>query len=206
MLRLNYDDRGEFLGEFHSEDEILVVNKNGDFYTTNFDLSNHFIKEFERIEKFDSNKIWTAVLYDADQEFMYIKRFTFESSARKLNFLGENVNSKLFLLTDTAYPRIEVNFGGADSHRLALEIDAEEFIGMKSYKARGKRLTTFEIKNIKELEPTRFPEKKEESNEISLNQINDDEDEDNMIIHKQGKQTSLFDEDGNEKKDKDDKK
>ncbi len=206
VLRLNYDDRGEFLGEFHSEDEILVVNKNGDFYTTNFDLSNHFIKEFERIEKFDSNKIWTAVLYDADQEFMYIKRFTFESSARKLNFLGENVNSKLFLLTDTAYPRIEVNFGGADSHRLALEIDAEEFIGMKSYKARGKRLTTFEIKYIKELEPTRFPEKKEESNEISLNQINDDEDEDNMIIHKQGKQTSLFDEDGNEKKDKDDKK
>lgn len=204
VLRLNYDDRGEFLGEFQSEDEVLVVNKNGDFYTTNFDLSNHFVKEFERIEKFDPNKVWTAILYDADQEYMYIKRFTFESSARKLNFLGENVNSKLLLLTDTAYPRIEINFGGKDSHRLSQEIDAEEFIGVKSYKARGKRLTTFEIKEIIELEPTRFPPQKEESNEIDLNQINEDEDEENMIIHKPSKQISLFDEDDNEKK-KDDK-
>ena len=197
VLRLNYDDRGYFLGEFHSDDEVLVVNKNGDFYTTNFDLSNHFDKDFERVEKFDSNKIWTAILYDADQEFMYIKRFTFESSARKLNFLGENPKSKLFLLTDTVYPRIEIEFGGKDAHRLKQEIDADEFIGAKSYKARGKRLSTFEIKSINELEPTRFPPKTEEKTEINIREEEVD-DEENMIIHKPGKQTSFLgdDEDG----------
>lgn len=199
VLRLNYDERGEYLGEFHNEDEILVVNKNGDFYTTNFDLSNHFDKNFERVEKFDSNKIWTAVLYDADQEFMYIKRFSFESSARKLNFLGENPNSKLYILSDVAYPRFEIEFGGKDEHRLPQEIDGEEFIGVKSYKARGKRLTTFEFKKIKELEPTRFPEKKEEK--PLFNPEMRDKDEEDMIIHKPSKQISLFDENQEDEKE-----
>lgn len=198
VLRLNYDERGQFLGEFHSEDEILVANKNGDFYTTNFDLSNHFDKDIERIEKFDPNKEWTAVLYDGDQEYMYIKRFTFESSARKLNFLGENPKSKLEILTDTPFPRIQVVFGGGDQHREDLEIDAEDFIGTKSYKARGKRLTTFTIKSIKELEPTRFPEEKEEESTSFKVEIDHDE-EDEMIVNKgPGKQKELFGDDDKE--------
>lgn len=193
VLRLNYDERGQFLGEFHSEDEVLVVNKNGDFYTTNFDLSNHFDKDIERIEKFDPNKEWTAVLYDGDQEYMYVKRFTFESSARKLNFLGENAKSKLFILSDVAFPRIETIFGGGDKHREALIIDAEEFIGTKSYKARGKRLTTFEVKSVQEIEPTRFPEVKEDEENQFKVQIDHDEDEDDMIINKgPGEQKELF--------------
>lgn len=198
VLRLNYDERGIFLGEFHSEDEILVVNKNGDFYTTNFDLSNHFDKDIERIEKFDPNKEWTAVLYDGDQEFNYIKRFTFESSARKLNFLGENVKSKLEILTDVAFPRIEVVFGGGDKHRETLEIDAEEFIGTKSYKARGKRLTTYSVKTIKELEPIRFPEVKEEEENMFKVEIDHDDEEDMIINKGPGEQKSLFEEDDKE--------
>ena len=199
VLRLNYDERGQFLGEFHSEDEVLVVNKNGDFYTTNFDLSNHFDKDIERIEKFDDSKEWTAVLYDGDQEYMYVKRFTFESSARKLNFLGENAKSKLFILTDTAFPRIETEFGGGDKHRENLIIDAEEFIGTKSYKARGKRLTTFEVKLVKEIEPTRFPEVKEEEENKFKVQIDHDDDEEDMIINKgPGEQKELFGDDDKE--------
>lgn len=194
VLRLNYDDRGQYLGEFHNEDEVLVVNKNGDFNTTNFDLSNHFDKDFERIEKFDSDKVWTAILFDADQGNMYIKRFSFESSARKLNFLGENSKSKLYLLTDTAYPRIEVTFGGGDKDRNPIVIDAEEFIGLKSYKARGKRLTTYEVKSVKELEPTRFPEIMKSVPE-EPDDIDPMEEDENIVINKgPGKQTSLFEE------------
>ena len=65
MLRLNYDGRGEYLGEFQSEDTILVVQNSGEFYATNFDLNNHYDDGIRVLEKYDPNKVWTAVLYDA---------------------------------------------------------------------------------------------------------------------------------------------
>jgi topoisomerase-4 subunit A len=156
VLRLNYDGRGEYLGEFQSEDQILVVLNNGDFYTTNFEVSNHYDNNVDIIEKFDPNKVWTAALFDADQQnYPYLKRFSFEASSRKQNFMGENRNSKLILLTDEYYPRLEVVFGGADNFRETMVVEADEFIGVKSFKAKGKRLTTYEIETINELEPTK---------------------------------------------------
>jgi len=159
IMRLNYDGRGEYLGEFHNEDLILVVLNNGDFYTTNFDVNNHYDDNIRIMEKFDPTKAWTAILHDADQHnYPYIKRFYFEPSNRKQNYLGENKNNRLLLLTDEAYPRIEVVFGGHDSFREPLIIDVEEFALLKGFKAKGKRLTTFEIDTINELEPTRKPQ------------------------------------------------
>ena len=159
VLRLNYDERGQYLGEFHSDELILVVMENGEFYTTNFDLNNHYEPGIRIIEKYDANKVWSAALFDADQQgYPYLKRFTFEASARKLNFLGENKQNQLILITDVVYPRIQVTFGGSDAFREALEIDVEDFIGVKSYKAKGKRITTFAVEQISELEPIRFPE------------------------------------------------
>ncbi len=157
VLRLNYDGRGEELGEFQSEDQILVILQNGDFYTTNFDLSNHYEPNILNIEKFDANKIWTAALYDADQKYYYLKRFQLEAGSRKQNFLGENPKSRLMLLTDEVYPRIEAVFGGHDAFREPLVLDAEEFIAVKGFKAKGKRISTFEIQTINELDPVRFP-------------------------------------------------
>ncbi len=156
VLRLNYDGRGEELGEFQSEDLILVILQNGDFYTTNFDLSNHYEPNILNIEKFDANKVWTAALYDADQKYYYLKRFQLEVGSRKQNFLGENPKSRLMLLTDEAYPRIEAVFGGHDSFREPLVLDAEEFIAVKGFKAKGKRISTFDIETINELDPVRF--------------------------------------------------
>ena len=159
VLRLNYDGRGEFLGEYQSDELILVVLNNGDFYTTNFDVNNHYEDGIRIMEKFDPNKVWTAVLYDADQQnYPYIKRFCFESSSRKQNYLGDNKNSKLILLTDEYYPRLEVVFGGHDNFREPMVIEADEFIAVKGFKAKGKRLTTYTIDTINELEPTRQPE------------------------------------------------
>lgn len=206
VLRLNYDGRGKFLGEFQSEDQILVVHENGEFYTSNFDVTNHYEAGIIRIEKFDVNKNWTAVLFDADQQFMYLKRFTFEASARKQNFLGDNPNSKLKILTDVVYPRILVTFGGRDSYRDALEIDADEFIAVKGFKAKGKRLSTFEIGDIKELEPIRFPEPEEEEEKKFEVQIDDDDDEvDNRpisdILDEITGQKSLFKDDDKEEEE-----
>lgn len=159
ILRLNYDERGQYLGEFFSDDLILVVMENGEFYTTNFDLNNHYEPGMRVIEKFQPDKVWSAALYDAEQQgYPYIKRFTFETSSRKLNYLGENKHNQSILLTDAVYPRIQVKFSGADSFREPLEIDVDEFIGVKSYKAKGKRITTFNVESILELPPIRFPE------------------------------------------------
>lgn len=156
VLRLNYDGRGEELGEFQSDDLILVILQNGDFYTTNFDLSNHYEPDILNIEKYDANKVWTAALYDADQKYYYLKRFQLEAGSRKQNFLGENPKSRLMLLTDEAYPRIEAVFGGHDAFREPLVLDAEEFIAVKGFKAKGKRISTFDIETINELDPVRF--------------------------------------------------
>ena len=165
VMRLNYDGRGEYLGEFHSEDRILVVLNNGDFYMTNFDLNNHYESDIRIIEKFNPSKVWTAALYDADQQnYPYLKRFLMEATARKQNFLGENKESRLILLTDEVYPRLEVIFGGHDSFREALIIEADEFIAVKGFKAKGKRLTNYTLDTINELEPTRQPEPVDEGN------------------------------------------
>ena len=166
VLRLNYDGRGEYLGEFQSEDSILVILNNGEFYTTNFDLSNHYEDNVQIVEKYDPNKVWSAALYDADQQnYPYLKRFCFEAGSRKQNYLGDNKESKLIILTDEYYPRLEVIFGGHDSFREKLIIDADEFIAVKGFKAKGKRISTFNIEAINELEPVRFPEEKQEANE-----------------------------------------
>ena len=179
VLRLNYDGRGEYLGEYQSDELILVVLNNGEFYTTNFDVNNHYEDGIRIMEKFDPNKVWTAVLYDADQQnYPYIKRFCFESSSRKQNYLGDNRNSKLILLTDECYPRLEVVFGGHDSFRDPMIVEADEFIAVKGFKAKGKRLTTYAIDTINELEPARQPEPQPATDEPEEEPENLDPDQD----------------------------
>ena len=156
VLRLNYDGRGEELGEFQSEEQILAIMPNGDFYATNFDLSNHYEANMMTLEKYQPNKVWTAVVYDADQKYYYLKRFLLEATARKQNFVGDNPKSRLILLTDEAYPRVEIVFGGNDAFREPLVLDAEEFVAVKGFKAKGKRVSSYEVDSVNELEPTRF--------------------------------------------------
>ena len=160
--RLNYDEHGRLLGEFYDEDQILVILDNGDFYLTTFDLNIHFEENILRIEKYNANKVWTAVLFDADnQGYPYLKRFLMDASKKKQNWLSENPASKLVLLTDVVYPLIKVTYGGADDFRGSEEIDAEQFIAVKGFKAKGKRISTYQIESIEELEPVRFPEDSE---------------------------------------------
>ena len=157
VLRLNIDKRGQYIGEFFNDDMILVITKNGDFYTTNFDLNNHYDDDILRIEKFDVGKVWSAALYDAEQGFAYLKRFTFEVQKNRTSFIGDSKLSRLFALSDQVYPRFRVTLGGGDSFRGPFEIDGETFIAVKSYKAKGKRLTTWTVENVEELEPLRMP-------------------------------------------------
>ncbi len=163
VQRINYDDHGTYLGEFQNEDSILVVLPNGEFYLTDFDANNHYEPNILRIEKFNQGKVWTAVLVDAENDNNpYIKRFVMDASVKHQNFLGDNPKSQLLLLTDTCFPRLEVNFAEPETYRGPQEIDAEQFIAVKGFKAKGKRITTFALSSVTELEPTRFPEPEEE--------------------------------------------
>ena len=188
VLRLNYDGRGEYLGEFQSEDSILVVHKDGEFYTSDFDLNNHYDSDIMILEKYDPEKVWTAVLYDADQQnYPYLKRFCFEQSTKRQNFLGENKQNELLLLTSETYPRINVLFGGHDSFREPMIVDAGEFVGVKSFKAKGKRLTTFAIDKIEELEPIVREEPEVQTEEVD-EAVNDSEE----MVNEDDGQMKLF--------------
>ncbi len=159
IQRINYDEHGEYLGEFMNNDQILVILNTGEYYLTNFDANNHYEQNVLRIEKFKAKKVWTAVLWDAEnQNQPYIKRFMFEDSKKKQSFLGENPESTLILLTDTPYPLLELTFKEPDTFRGPQQVDAEEYIGVKGFKAKGKRLTTYALDKVKELEPVRVPE------------------------------------------------
>ena len=181
VLRLNYDGRGESLGTFQGEDLVLVITRDGEYYTTNYSDENHYDDNIDRIEKFDPHKVWTLALYDAQQGYPYLKRFLFEPTAKPQRFVGQDEKSRVLLLTDTVYPRLQLNFGGIDSTRPEMEIDAEEFIAVKGYKAKGKRLTTFNLESVSELEPLRFPEPEPEP-EITESEGEESEDE----VTKQG--------------------
>lgn len=200
VLRLNYDGHGDYIDEFFADDEIIVVMSNGDFYTTNFDLSNHFDKEILFIEKFDSSKIWTLIFYDADKKADYIKRFCFESSARKLNILGENLKSKIYLLSNHKNPIIQLKF--KETFRPDSKIEADTFIGVKSYKARGKKTAIHQVAEY--IEISCDEEIKEEDNNLDGSLIENDfliNNDENIEVVSLGKEQMLFGEDDVEKKD-----
>ena len=175
VLKLNYDERGDYLGEFNGQDRVLVVTTDGGFYMTPFDPSVHFNDNILRIERYDASKVWTALLHDADQQnYLYMKRFQFETSNKKQSYLGENSNSRLVLLTDEPLPRFEVVFGGADSFRQAITVDAEDFVAVKGFKAKGKRVTTFEVAAVNELPPRERDEAQPEPAGLEQPEAGDD--------------------------------
>ena len=197
--RLNYDEHGRLLGEFFDDDSILVILNNGDYYLSGFDPNVHFEDNIQRIEKYEPEKVWSCVLYDADnQGYPYLKRFQMEATKRKQNYIGENVNSQQILLTDTVYPRLQVTYGGNDAFRGSEEIDVEQFIAVKGFKAKGKRLTTWQIASIEELEPLRFPEPPSEEEDTEDEEENLDPDSgksQQQVLDEMTGQLRLFDED-----------
>ncbi|HJX70738.1 MAG TPA: DNA gyrase/topoisomerase IV subunit A, partial [Bacteroidales bacterium] len=153
VFRLNHDARGKYLGEFKDEEKLIVITKSGTFHTSSFDLSNHFEDDLIVIEKFNPDKIFSAVYYDADHKYYYVKRFNAEISEKPVSFIGDAGGSELIRITEVVYPRFEIEFGGRNKNRTNIIIEVAEFIGIKSYKAKGKRLSNYEVALVKELEP-----------------------------------------------------
>ena len=157
VQRLNEDGRGMLLGEFHSKDRILIVTNDGNYRTSGFNISLHFEDNIRLIEKYDATATFTAVYFDSESKFWYLKRFPFEQSAQLTSFVGEGVQ-QLKCLSREIRPRFKVVFGGHSKHKPAEIVVADEFITVKSFRAKGKRLSTFDVARVEEIEPLPPPE------------------------------------------------
>jgi len=167
IKRLNTSERGDYLGAFKAEDVLLNVMSTGEFKTSSFDLSTHFPDNIMLLEKYDEDIIWTAVYWEGESKFYYLKRFKFGSNEKVMSFISEHSKSKLIHLTKAKKPNFEIVYNPKDAPKSKTKelIDAVEFIDEKSYKAKGKRLTTYKVKTINMLEPTVVEEEMVEDNE-----------------------------------------
>ncbi|MBT3209281.1 MAG: DNA gyrase/topoisomerase IV subunit A [Bacteroidetes bacterium] len=181
VLRLSTEERGKFIGDFSGNDKILTITKSGYFQLSGFDLSNHFDEDIVLIEKYNPEKVFSVVFFDADQNYYYLKRFQIDETDKKVSFIGENQNSKFIIFSTDKLPRIEIEFGGEQSSRENEIINVAEFIGIKSYKARGKRISIFNLQKISWIESLVFDEngnteELEESKSIDEKPLNLEED------------------------------
>ena len=163
VLRINYDAQGNYLGEFWDEDRIIVITTAGEYYLTTFDLTAHFDQNILRIEKFDSDKVWSLALWNADQKYYYAKRFSLADDAnfKPQSMLGDNKDSRIVLLSDREEATFRVLF--ADETREPMDVVMADFIDAKSPKAKGKRLTTLEVAKIEDITPEPVEEPADET-------------------------------------------
>lgn len=155
VFRLNYDDRGDYLGEFMGDDKILVVLEDGTVYLTDFSDSNHFERNLLVIEQYDPEKVWTLVYHNSKEGFTYMKRFLLEEDKlRKKDTILTNPDDTLLLLSDEPYARVEVVYEDGTTE----EVEAEDFIAVKGVRAKGKRISTGTTMEVHELEPLKQPE------------------------------------------------
>ena len=175
ILRLNYDGQGIYLGEFVEEDRILVITKNGDYYLTTFELTAHFDQNILRIEKFDSDKVWSLAMWNADLGYYYGKRFQLDAQLKSQNMLGENSDSKIALLSDREETIFRITF--VDETKPEMEVLMAEFIEAKSPKAKGKRFSTLDVAKIEDItpEPEVVEEEMDEENDDTNSQEGESE-------------------------------
>ena len=168
VKRLNTDKYGKYIGSFSESDKILTIMQSGHYKLVNFDLSTHFDDDLIFIEKFNPKKIISAIYYDSEQKFTYLKRFQIEPSDKKVCFISETDGSRLIAFSIDKYPMAEIIFKKEDGKtRPKQEVNIAEFIDVKGVKAKGKRLSLYNINTINFLEPLPAEEEEEIVEEIS---------------------------------------
>ena len=180
IKRLNTDERGELLGAFKGEDKILLINNDGDAKVVVPEMTLHFDENLICIEKWKPNKPITSVYFDREKQRYFIKRFLIESESKEDRFIKAG-GEMIFLNTDWR-PLIGVNFvKPRDKDPIAsMEINAEEFIAVKGFKALGNQLSKQKIKNIELIEALPYDDDNEKlAEEIEVNdqeELNADDD------------------------------
>ena len=151
--RLNTDGRGMLLGEFKGDDKIVVWTSKNQYYITGYDVQQHFPDDTVLVQKFEADKVYSLCYFDGTQGYYYMKRFALESSDKMQFFLDEDGSCRFICVTDKAGAKLQITYKGAHATRPADEIDVDEFVGVKSHRAKGKRLTTYDVDTLTFIEP-----------------------------------------------------
>ena len=164
-----------YLDEFWDEDRILVINNDGTYYTTSYDLTAHFEDNIWRIEKWNPEKVWSLIQWNGELKYYYGKRFKLDDAKQQIqSLLGEDKDSRIAVLSDREDATFRVTF--ADEKKEPLELIMEEFIDEKSAKAKGKRITTLEVASIEDITPAPVmeePESEKQEPEVNDQMVND---------------------------------
>ena len=165
IRRLNADGRGVALGEFCGDDRLIVWTDRNQYYITGYDLAQHFPEGTLRVEKYDPGRVYALCYFDRTQGYYYLKRFTAEPSERMQSFLDEEGQSEFVALTAVEGAKLRITYKGAHASRPADEVDVDGFVGVKSHRAKGKRLTTYEVASLLFVEPDPAPAEPESDGE-----------------------------------------
>ncbi len=158
VRRLNTDEHGVLLGEFKGDDKILVWTSRNQYYITGFDIMQHFPDETSSVERYKAGDVYSVCYFDREQNFFYLKRFEVEQGDKLQSFLGEDGENDLISMTSCAGAKLEISYKGAHASRPSDLIEVDDFVGVKSHRAKGKRLTTYEIASLRFIEPEVVPE------------------------------------------------
>ena len=188
VRRLNADKRGQYLGAFEGEDRILQIFGNGEFKVSGFDLSTHFDDDMVEIRKFDPDEIFSVVYIEGETQKMYLKRFCIEAETKlnaRASFIGEHPEAKYLGMSTDTLPRLLLSYKVSDAGNSFPddEVNVEEFIGIKSYKAKGKRLSTREIDDFRFLEPFQPEPTEEEVEETVENEVETEENTEKVVVN-----------------------
>ena len=171
--RLNDSGSGIYLGEFANDDLIIVICKDGTYYTTSYDLSNRYQGDICRIEKFNPEKLYTVLYYDGAAKCHYVKRLSFDknNNVQRVCFICEEPGSKFVDVSDDRFPQVEVTFKGKNSGKEPEFIDVDEFVEKRSLKAKGRRLSTIPVGKVRFIEPLEKEIPEEEPEEEPVEEV-----------------------------------
>ena len=175
VKRLNADKRGTLIGEFSGDDKILQIFSNGEFRLTGYDLSTHFDDDMTQIMKYDPSLIYSVIYIEGETKLMYIKRFDIDEETplnRRISFIGEHSDAQFLIMNMDKLPRLLLSFNDSPSGKQYEdeEVNVAEYIGVKSYKAKGKRLSTRDVATYTFLEPFE-PEEEEVVEEENVEEV-----------------------------------
>lgn len=153
VKRLSAEERGSYLGAFEGDDKILTIHKSGVYKLYNYDLSTHFDEDMFFILKYDPRTIISVVYFDGNTGTYYLKRFNIELSDKAVNFVNDHKESRLVEVSLDWLPRLEISFQEKNGRKRPDEIlNVEEFIGIKSYRAKGRKLSEHLIEKVQWIE------------------------------------------------------
>jgi topoisomerase-4 subunit A len=198
-MKLNVDERGELLGQFQSNDKILIVYKNGNLQLIGFDLSTQFNDDLLLIEKWRPNRPISSVYYDGEKEFYFVKRFLLDDTISSTGIISSSRGSSLEIVTSNTNPSVDISFSKVrGQERKEESVSLNEFISVKGVKAQGNRLSTKKILKLHLVESEEIETEEEKQTDEHL-EVNNDSSENEIVSDQTNEDIKSINEDNDEK-------